>query len=169
MATFLSTEDRMVDEETFGEWVSNNSPALIRTARRMVGDLHVAEDIVQETFRSAWCGRRRFEEGREDKSWLFAILRRRVVDYWRRSKADDMMEFVESPVHDSDPFDSELSGRMISALDSLPSGMKDAFLLVAVDELTHREVSVRLGVPIGTVLSRFSRARERMRRVLSQG
>lgn len=157
----------MVDEHRFGKWVSENHASLFRTARRMVGDAHLAEDLVQETFRSAWKGRDRFDESREDKSWLFTILRRRVADHWRSRKSEDCSEFVETFVEDTDPFFAEIPERISSALSSLPEGMKDAFLLIAVDELTHREASERLGVPIGTVLSRFSRARDRMRKILS--
>lgn len=158
----------MVDEVRFGKWVSENHASLFRTARRMVGDAHLAEDLVQETFRSAWTGRRLFDESREDKSWLFTILRRRVADHWRGKKLEASYEVVERAVNEEDPFAKEIPHRMQSALNALPSGMKDAFLLIAVDELTHREASERLGVPIGTVLSRFSRARERMRKILSE-
>lgn len=157
----------MVDEIMFGRWVSDNRAPLFRAARRLVGDIHLAEDLVQETFRSAWKGRGHFDEDREDRSWLFTILRRRVADHWRSRKSEDCSEFLETAVEDADPFLAELPRRMTSALNSLPEGMKDAFLLIAVDELTHREASERLGVPIGTVLSRFSRARIKMRRALS--
>jgi RNA polymerase sigma-70 factor (ECF subfamily) len=158
----------MVDEEVFGEWVFKNYPSLLRVARRLVGDSHRAEDLVQETFKSAWSSRRLFNQDREDGVWLRTILRRRAADYWRRIKdlEKTTAEFHEVSISDVDPFRGELSEVVESALDALPKGMKEVFFLVAVEELTHREAAVRLGVPIGTVLSRFSRAREKMREQL---
>jgi RNA polymerase sigma-70 factor, ECF subfamily len=160
----------MVDEKIFGEWVSKNSPSLLRVARRLVGDSHRAEDLVQETFKSAWSSRRLFDQDREDGVWLRTILRRRAADYWRSGGALEKLaaEFDDVYTSDPDPFWGELSEVVESALDMLPKGMKEVFFLVAVEELTHREASVRLGVPMGTVLSRFSRAREKMRTMLSE-
>ena len=150
----------------FNRLVDEYGPTLYRIAYRMVGDGHVAEDIVQETFRSAWKARQRYEPGRGDRAWLATILRRRVVDLWRRKKpiqtvgGDSVYELV---VHDPDPMADELSGQLQEGLDKLPKPLRETLLLVVVGELTHQEVADMLGIPIGTVLSRVSRARTRLR------
>ena len=139
---------------------------MYRIAYRMVGDGHVAEDIVQETFRSAWRGRQRYEPGRGDRAWLATILRRRVVDHWRRKKpintigGDAVYEIV---IDDPEPLADELSGQLQVGLGKLAKPLRETLLLVVVGELTHQEVADMLGIPIGTVLSRVSRARTRLR------
>src|SRR5215831_15591574 len=69
----------------FDRWVTEHGPALYRMAYRMVGDRHEAEDLLQDTFRSAWKSRQLFDAERGERAWLAAILRRRVVDHWRRN------------------------------------------------------------------------------------
>jgi RNA polymerase sigma-70 factor (ECF subfamily) len=126
----------------------------------------VAEDIVQETFRSAWKGRQRYEPGRGDRAWLATILRRRVVDHWRRKKPIDTIggdAVYEIVIHDPEPLADELSGQLQEGLEKLAKPLRETLLLVVVGELTHQEVADMLGIPLGTVLSRVSRARTRLR------
>ena len=150
----------------FNRLVDEYGPTLYRMAYRMVGKVHTAEDVVQETFRSAWKGRHHYEPGRGDRAWLATILRRRVVDLWRRKKnvetigGDAVHEIV---VHDPNPMADELSSQLQEGLDKLPKPLRETLLLVVVGELTHQEVADMLGIPIGTVLSRVSRARTRLR------
>src|SRR5262245_66035019 len=68
----------------FNTLVDEHGPALYRIAYRLVGDRHEAEDVVQETYRSAWKSRESYDSGRGDRAWLAAILRRRVIDRLRR-------------------------------------------------------------------------------------
>ncbi len=157
MALSLADFNRMVDE---------HGAAMYRMAYRMVGDRHDAEDLAQETFRSAWKSRGNFRSGGGERAWLAAILRRRVVDHWRRGKnpialgGDTTIEIARPPV---DPTRDELSDEMQRALDQLPDPLRETLLLVVVGELTHQETADLLEVPLGTVLSRVSRARQRLR------
>ena len=73
-----------VSPADFNRWVTDHGPALYRMAYRMVGDRHEAEDLVQDAFRSAWKSRRLFDVNRGERAWLASILRRRVVDRWRK-------------------------------------------------------------------------------------
>ena len=98
-----------------------------------------------------------------------AILRRRVIDRWRR--AGHRVTLVgdgslEVPVAAVDPTGSEFTDEVEQALSQLPIELRESLLLVAVGELTHQETADILGVPLGTVLSRVSRARERLRKHL---
>lgn len=152
----------------FNALVSDHAPALYRMAFRLTGDRHEAEDVVQETFRSAWSSRERYESGRGDRAWLAAILRRRVVDRWRRRPREgfgsgDPME-VETA--GENPLAGEYTDEMQAALAKLPPDLRETLLLVVVGELTHQETADLLHIPLGTVLSRVSRARARMREYL---
>lgn len=155
-------------EPDFETWTREHGPVLLRVARRLSGRFHDAEDLVQDTFRSAWKGRHLYDPRRNERSWLISILRRRAADMWRRRKDEPFIEsphMLESPASTDFSF-HELPREMEEALDSLPRGIRNALVLVVVDELTHQEASQKLGVPIGTVLSRVSRGRSRMREML---
>ncbi len=147
--------------------VDQHGPVLYRLAYRLVGDAHDAEEVVQETLRSAWTSRERFDSTRGERAWLAAILRRRAVDRWRRvgrtpafASSDHVLD---ATTDDLDPFEKEYTDEMQLALGRLPDEMREALLLVIVGELTHKEAAEVLETPLGTVLSRVSRGREKLR------
>lgn len=151
----------------FVDLIHEHAAALYRIAYRMVGDAHDAEDVVQETLRSAWKSRENFRAGRGDRAWLAAILRRRVVDRWRRGCGRAILvgeSPLEVPVEAIDPTTNDLTDEMQHALSQLPPELRESLLLVVVGELTHQETADALGIPLGTVLSRVSRARLRLRK-----
>ena len=153
----------------FDRLVDDHGPAMYRMAYRMVGDQHEAEDVVQDTFRSAWKSRERYEMGRGGRAWLASILRRRVVDRWRKHPQPGVLSTdmpIEIGVAGGDPLANDYTDEMQRALDRLPAELRESLLLVVVGELTHQEAADTLGVPLGTVLSRVSRARRRMREFL---
>jgi len=146
--------------------VSDHAPALYRLAYRLVGDSHDAEDLVQETLRSAWRSRDRFDRGRSRQAWLASILRRRVIDGWRkkaRTPGTAGENGIEVPVEGADPLALEYTDEMQHALEHLTSDLRESLLLVVVGGLTHQEAADMLGIPLGTVLSRASRARQKLR------
>lgn len=150
----------------FNQLVSQHAATLYRLAYRMVGDPHEAEDVVQDVFRSAWKSRGRFDAARGARAWLTTILRRRVADRWRKRPLPSTLsdaETVEIGVEPPHPAEQHYSDEMQHALDRLPGELREALLLVVVGELTHQEAADVLGVPLGTMLSRVSRARQRLR------
>jgi len=142
---------------------------MYRMAYRMTGDRHEAEDLVQEAFRSAWTSRNRYEAGRSERAWLIAILRRRIIDRWRKSPPPSVLSSerpLDVAVAAEDPTSDEYTDEMQRALDRLPHELRESLLLVVVGELTHQQAADTLGIPLGTVLSRVSRARVRLREYL---
>lgn len=153
----------------FNALVENHAPALYRMAYRMLGDRHEAEDLVQEAFRSAWKSRDTFEADRGERAWLAAILRRRIFDRWRKHPQPAVSHGVaplDMAVEDADPLANEYTDEMQEALGRLPTELRETLLLVVVGELTHQEVADLLDIPLGTILSRVSRARQRLREYL---
>jgi RNA polymerase sigma-70 factor (ECF subfamily) len=153
----------------FDALVDAHAPALYRMAYRMMGDRHEAEDMVQEAFRSAWKSREAYEAGRGDRAWLASILRRRVVDRWRRHAPPSTFATEHPPeqeVAPVDPLADQYTDEMQHALAQLPAELRETLLLVVVGELTHQETADLLDIPLGTVLSRVSRARRRLRELL---
>jgi RNA polymerase sigma-70 factor (ECF subfamily) len=164
----------------FNGMVAEHGAAMYRLAYRLVGDRHEAEDLVQETFRSAWKSRKLYRpDGASSDSalrdsggraWLASILRRRAADHWRRHRPPAVMgedQHLEGETPPDDPYRDELTDEMQRALARLPVELRETLLLVVVAELTHQEACEMLGVPLGTVLSRVSRARARLREILT--
>lgn len=156
-------------QNDFNALVRDHGSALYRIAYRMVGDRHEAEDLVQEAFRSAWKSRKNFEAGRGDRAWLASILRRRVIDRWRKRPPPSVLPSdspLEIGVEADDPLADDYSDEMQHSLARLPGELRETLLLVVVGELTHQEVADMMDIPLGTVLSRVSRARKRLREYL---
>jgi RNA polymerase sigma-70 factor (ECF subfamily) len=153
----------------FNRLVEDHGAVLYRMAYRMIGDQHEAEDMVQEAFRSVWKSRSRYDPERGDRAWLVSILRRRIIDRWRKRPPPSVLAEDAAPeigVAGDDPFRDEFTDEVQAALDRLPKELAETLLLVVVGELTHQEAADLLGVPLGTVLSRVSRARTRLREYL---
>ena len=154
--------------EQFDCWLAEHVTVLYRVAYRLLGNAHDAEDVLQDTFRSAWTSRDLYDRSRSERAWLLAILRRRVADHWRRreQRESPAAELPHPAVGPHDPFHDELSAAMQQALARLPEELRETLLLVVVGELTHQEAADLQGIPLGTVLSRVSRARGRLREFL---
>jgi RNA polymerase sigma-70 factor, ECF subfamily len=153
----------------FNGMVADHGPAMYRLAYRLIGDRHEAEDIVQEAFRSAWKSRELFRPDGGARAWLAAILRRRAADHWRRPRPPTVLaneQVLETETLGEDLTRDGYTDEMQQALSRLPDDLRETLLLVVVAELTHQEAADMLCVPLGTVLSRVSRARKRLREFL---
>jgi len=133
--------------------------SLLRFARRLSGSVSAAEDLVQEAYMQAWRGFDRFETGTNVRAWLFRILLNAHLQHRRKAR----IEIAE------DRRDDALLQRLelMQALDRLPEDHRTVLLLGAVEGFTCREIAEILSLPIGTVMSRLSRARQSMRTMLS--
>ena len=166
----LASQGLASAEAQFARWAGDHLEVLHRVAYRLLGNPHDAEDVVQDTFRSAWVSRHLFDASRSERAWLLAILRRRVSDAWRKRQGrevplgDGTLDIAAR--RELNPMDDELSSGVQRALGRLPNEVRETLLLVVVGELTHQEAADLLGVPIGTVLSRVSRGRTRLRQYL---
>lgn len=151
--------------------------SLYNFARWMARDAHDAEDIVQETYLKALRGFSSFRPGTNFRAWMFRILRNTFLS--SRSKLDHRMtvgmdledDSVELAIEYETP-DSILMRRsdadlLRKAIESLPSHSSEVLLLCDVEELTYQEIADILAIPIGTVMSRLSRARRALRTFLA--
>jgi RNA polymerase sigma-70 factor (ECF subfamily) len=137
----------------------------------VVGNRAVAEDLVQETFLQAWKSFHRFEEGTNCRAWLYKILFFVVSQHRRKGRRElavVTLEQVPDEVLSFDPPTPDVLTRrqLLAAFELLPEPYRVVVLLADVEELSYREIASVLDVPVGTVMSRLSRARKMLRREL---
>ena len=144
-------------------------PRLRRYARALVGDRHAADDLVQDTLERAWNKFHLWRPGSDLRAWLFAIMHNVFVNQVRSKRSDMEKTMEELPIVAvrAAQSDSLEIADLERALRVLPDEQREVLLLVAIEEMTYDEVSRALAIPIGTVMSRLSRARERMRRLIA--
>jgi RNA polymerase sigma-70 factor (ECF subfamily) len=143
-------------------------PRLRRYARALVGDRYLADDLVQDTLERAWNKFYLWRPGSDLRAWLFTIMHNVFVNEARRRRyeVEQLMEEVPPvPVRATQSEQLELRD-VDRALRALPVEQREVVLLVAVEQFSYEEASGALDIPIGTVMSRLSRARERMRQLL---
>jgi RNA polymerase sigma-70 factor (ECF subfamily) len=137
--------------------------ALLRVARRLTLDPASAEDLVQQTMLLAWRGFRGFETGTNARAWLFRILFNAFHGEGRKAA----LPALPAPFQDRVQPGLQEAVEIGEALDSLTVEQRAALMLCVIEGFTCREVAEILDVPIGTVMSRLSRAREEMRKALA--
>ena len=142
------------------------APRLLRFALRLTRDTPSAEDLVQETLLKAWRSFHQFEEGSNARAWLYRILLNTFYGEGRKARSPAGMLNHQIPMAAGLPTLEKLE--VIEAFDALPEDHRTVLLLGVVEGFTCREISGILTIPIGTVMSRLSRARESMREKLER-
>jgi RNA polymerase sigma-70 factor (ECF subfamily) len=143
-------------------------PRLRRYARALIGERDGADDLVQDTMERGWRRLPSWQRGSDMRAWLFSIMHNLHVDQVRRpSLATDVLDDdMPMPPASAAPTDGLEIRDLESALRMLPDEQREILLLVALEEMTYDEVAATLGLPIGTVMSRLSRGRERLRALM---
>jgi RNA polymerase sigma-70 factor (ECF subfamily) len=143
-------------------------PRLRRFARWLTRDANGADDLVQATLERALI---RWGSRRDDtalRAWLFSIAYRQFIDDKRRARRHALMlELLgrSAPCEQPSVEREVVAQSVVQALERLPAEQRHLLLWVSVEGLSYREVANLLDVPIGTVMSRLSRARTALRRL----
>lgn len=144
-------------------------PNLRRYALGLTGNREAADDLVQDTMERAWTRLALWQRRGDLRAWLFSILHNLFVDRIRaarRALVDPMDdEELAVPVRANQGDMLEIRD-LDKALLKLPVEQREVLLLVAVEQMSYEQVSAALGIPAGTVMSRLSRGRERLRSLL---
>jgi len=139
-------------------------PRLRRYARALVGDRAGADDLVQDTMERAWQKLSSWRRGSDMRPWLFSIMHNLHVDQRRKPVIPtvtlDDEDALATPAYAPDRL---VGYDLESALRQLAAEQREILLLVVLEEMTYEEVAATLSIPLGTVMSRLSRARERLR------
>jgi RNA polymerase sigma factor (sigma-70 family) len=154
----------------FSARVQELIPRLRRYARALTGERAAADDLVQDTLERAWSKLHLWRHGSDLRAWLFTIMHNVHVNQVR-SRASALTVPLDDDIADAPVRATQsdmLEVRDIdTALRRLPVEQREVVLLVALERLSYSESAKTLGIPIGTVMSRLARARERLRVTLA--
>jgi RNA polymerase sigma-70 factor (ECF subfamily) len=145
-------------------------PRLRRYARALLTNRELADDLVQDTLERALSRSKMFEAGTDLRAWLFTIMHNVFVNQLSRASARAVHVSVDDDAYRESDFAApgdqlrSLEVRDLDyALQRLPAEQREVVLLVGLEEMSYAEVAIALDVPVGTVMSRLSRGRERLR------
>jgi RNA polymerase sigma-70 factor (ECF subfamily) len=143
-------------------------PRLRRYARALTGDVNRADDLVQDTLERALAKLDLWQPGSDLRAWLFTLMHNLFVNQIRiRRPQETVMEDALDEAVSGGQMEAMHARDIHAALARLPDEQRAVLLLVGLEQFGYAEAAQVLGVPTGTVMSRLSRARERMRQMLA--
>jgi RNA polymerase sigma-70 factor (ECF subfamily) len=142
-------------------------PRLRRYARALAGDRASADDLVQDTLERAWAKLHLYRRGTDLRAWLFTVMHNVHVNKRRTARPtesldDEAIELAQRAVQG----DSLVVRDLDRAIALLPAEQRAVLLLVTLEDMSYEEVARTLSIPMGTVMSRLSRAREKLRQMM---
>lgn len=155
-------------QDEFEQIALPHSQSLLRVGLRLTFDSAAAEDLVQETLLLAWRSFHQFQRGTNARAWLFRILFNAFYGQGRKLRSVPPLVSLDAPDNEFEPTASrglpfaDLA-EVSQAFGRLSQEHRTVLLLGVVEGFTCQEISGILSVPIGTVMSRLSRARQALR------
>ena len=167
------------DEDAFARLVETHMRAVYALAYRMMGDHDDADDVAQETFLRAHRALERFDERYAFYTWLRTIAtrvalnelakrRRRRTEGGETFDAASLTVALSAPDAQEELEADETRERLAAALVQLPDEYRSAIVLRVHEQLSYEEIASALEIPVGTVMSRLSRARGMLRQLLDR-
>ncbi len=181
------TDTEQKQTEDFEAGVLAQLDSLYRTARRMMSSQQEAEDLVQETMLKAFRFAHTYQPGTNLRAWLFRILNTSAINRYRKqathpstaslpegedfyiyNRIKDLSGQELSAGAEEEVLSHYLDEDVHNALNDLPPNFRIAVILADIEGLSYKEIAEALNIPIGTVMSRISRARRQLQRSLWQ-
>ena len=167
--------NQTADSGSFEELAMPLVARLYSFACWLTHDRAAAEDLVQETFMKALKGFSSFKQGTNFRAWIYRILRNAFLTSQAGLQVSISLDAEDDaslePATEENPetvFLARLESESIqAALHELPVNFREIILLCDFEEMSYQEISLAIGIPIGTVMSRLSRARKAMRTLLA--
>jgi RNA polymerase sigma factor (sigma-70 family) len=146
-------------------------PSLRRYARALTGNSWAADDLVQDTLERACAKWRLWVVGSDLRAWLFTLMHNLYMSQRRAARValnsvsiDELESELQAPsINSDDPLD------ISRCLQRLPADQRAVLLLVVLEDMSYKEAAKVLAIPMGTVMSRLSRARSRLRELMEAG
>ncbi|MDR6709264.1 RNA polymerase sigma-70 factor (ECF subfamily) [Novosphingobium sp. 1748] len=152
-------------DQQFGDQIALLIPMLRRFARRLCGQRALAEDLTQEAVMRSWAARAAFIRDTDLRAWVCVILRNCFYTSLRREKWSSCWDpelaehvLVARPVQE----DALMLDDVIEAMAHLPSGQREALVMVGIQGLSYEEAATQCGCALGTIKSRMARGRRAM-------
>ncbi|MBN8761314.1 MAG: RNA polymerase subunit sigma-24 [Thiobacillus sp. 65-69] len=167
----------MIRRVLFGPFrpgIESLRPVLYRIAYSWCHDPTLADDLAQDTLSKAWTQRAQLREASAMKAWAVAIMHRCWMDHLRTRRdfdsLDDWQETIESASDSPETCcdREQIVACVRAAVARLPLGQRQVLTLVDLEEFGYAEVARILDIPVGTVMSRLSRARAGLRAILDR-
>ena len=167
---------RQNDLRALEEFYDRHHGVALAVAYRVLGDLALAEDVIQEAFLAVWRQADTYHPERGNaRSWFLSIVRHRAIDVTRgRAFARERISLDAANLEPTLPdvwqqvdviLDQE---KVKEAIDTLPAEQGEAVILAYFGGLTHPEIAERTGVPLGTVKGRLRLAMQKLRNLLAE-
>jgi len=160
-----------VADDELRQLVIDQIPHLRRYAMALVGDRDRADDLVQDSLERAWSRLKLWRRDGNIRAWLFTIMHNLNANAVRQAKRrprhdpiDEVSVLPATPPNQEQRLELSLLAQGIAAL---PAEQRAVVLLVGLEQMRYEEVAGILDLPIGTVMSRLHRGRERLRRALA--
>ena len=147
--------------------IAEHIPRLRRYARALAGDSHRADDLVQDTLERALTKFHLWRHGSDLRAWMFSIMHNVFVNQLKARRELALDEATEAALESAPQSDPLQVRDLDAALRRLPAEQREVLLLVGLEQLSYAEAGQVLDLPIGTVMSRLSRGRERLRVLMS--
>ncbi|HEV2579500.1 MAG TPA: sigma-70 family RNA polymerase sigma factor [Ktedonobacteraceae bacterium] len=188
----VSTENNTVHEapaqgvtEDFAQGVVSHLDSLYRTALRLTHNTQEAEDLVQETMLKAFRFSTQYQPGTNLRAWLFRILNTSAINRYRKqsthpapaslpegeefylyNRIRDLSGQELSKAAEDEVLSHYLDEDVFQALNELPINFRMPVILADIEGMSYKEIAETLQIPIGTVMSRISRARRQLQHLL---
>jgi RNA polymerase sigma-70 factor, ECF subfamily len=147
--------------------ISAHIPRLRRYARALADDSQRADDLVQDTLERALTKFHLWRRGSDLRAWMFSIMHNVFINQLKTRREFALEEAVEARLESPPQSDALELRDLDAALKRLPAEQREVLLLVCLEELSYAQAGKVLGIPVGTVMSRLSRGRERLRVLMS--
>jgi RNA polymerase sigma-70 factor, ECF subfamily len=147
-------------------------PRLRRYARVLTGDVTRADDLVQETLARAWEKRRLWAAGSDLRAWLFTVMHNVFVNQRALARHERNHQSLDADGEGGEAWQIPVRSMQYTRMElieltqhvgRLPAEQREVLLLAVVEEMRYEEIASALAIPVGTVMSRLSRARGKLR------
>jgi RNA polymerase sigma-70 factor (ECF subfamily) len=166
----------VLSRDTQGEFNSAliaQLPGLRRYAAALAGSVAAGDDLVQDCLERALRQASRLREAQKLAPWLRSILHNLFIDELRRKRSrgieEDITEMADEFAISVSPVERAPLHEFTAAMDSMSPEHRQILLLVGLEGMNYRQIADELHIPMGTVMSRLARARERLRNALENG
>ncbi|MEP7061335.1 MAG: sigma-70 family RNA polymerase sigma factor [Betaproteobacteria bacterium] len=152
-------------------------PRLRRYARVLTGESTRADDLVQDTLARAWEKRALWQDGTDLRAWLFTIMHNVFVNQRAMARRDARTVSLDDDENGGAAWQVPVAATQFTRVElletmqsvgKLPAEQREVLILAAVEEMRYEEIATVMGIPVGTVMSRLSRARDKLRRMTGE-